>query len=163
MFENVSRSLKYDSTIFLAHKHIYVDTNTDHFTPLVLHMRGNQGKAVVWKAAVREKVKRLIIKEWCKLIFFNSAQGGYFGGITYFTWKNSILHSSISWTNKLLINMCLKVAELGNEALEYLSLSFHLPQKSTVAVISRRKRCKQGLSSKIMLCPPEEVDRSYEM
>ena len=43
MFEKVSRSLKYDSKIFLVHKHIYiyVDTNTDHFTPLALHVRGN--------------------------------------------------------------------------------------------------------------------------
>ena len=39
----MSRSLKYDSNIFFVHKHIniYMDTNTDHFTPLVLRMRGN--------------------------------------------------------------------------------------------------------------------------
>ena len=46
MFEKVSRSLKYDSNIFFVHKHIYihiyVDTTTDHFTPLMLRVRGNK-------------------------------------------------------------------------------------------------------------------------
>ena len=43
MFEKVSRSLKYDSNIFFVHKHIYnyMDTTTDHFTPLALRVRGN--------------------------------------------------------------------------------------------------------------------------
>ena len=40
MFENVNRSLKYNS-IFFVHKH--VDTNTDHFTPLALHVRVKNG------------------------------------------------------------------------------------------------------------------------
>ena len=39
MFEKVSRSLKYDSNIFFDHKHIYMDTTTDHFTPLALRVR----------------------------------------------------------------------------------------------------------------------------
>ena len=43
MFENVSRSLKYDSNIFFDHKHIHMDTTVDHFTPLALHVRGNNG------------------------------------------------------------------------------------------------------------------------
>ena len=43
MFEKVSRSLKYDSKMFLVHKHIciYMDTTTDQFTPLVLRVRGD--------------------------------------------------------------------------------------------------------------------------
>ena len=42
MFEKVSRSLKYDSNIFIVHKHIYyMDTTVDHFTPLALCVRGN--------------------------------------------------------------------------------------------------------------------------
>ena len=43
MFEKVSRSLKYDSNIFLDHRHIYIytDTTVDHFTPLALRVRGN--------------------------------------------------------------------------------------------------------------------------
>ena len=45
MFEKVSRSLKYDSNIFFDHRHIYIyiymDTTVDHFTPLVLRVRGN--------------------------------------------------------------------------------------------------------------------------
>ena len=43
-FEKVSRSLKYDSNFFLDHRHIYIymDTTTDHFTPLVLRVRGNK-------------------------------------------------------------------------------------------------------------------------
>ena len=42
--EKVSRSLKYVRfKIIFVHKHIYIymDTNTDHFTPLVLHVRVN--------------------------------------------------------------------------------------------------------------------------
>ena len=39
MFEKVSRSLKYDSKFFFVHKHM--DTTYDHFTPLALHVRGN--------------------------------------------------------------------------------------------------------------------------
>ena len=42
MFEKVSRSLKYDSNFFFVHKHIYMDTTTDHFTPLALRMRGKK-------------------------------------------------------------------------------------------------------------------------
>ena len=46
MFETVSRSLKYDSNFWGVHKHIYkhvyMNTNTDHFTQLVLHVRGNK-------------------------------------------------------------------------------------------------------------------------
>ena len=42
-FEKVSQSLKYDSIFFLVHKHIiYMDTNTNHFTPLALRVRGNK-------------------------------------------------------------------------------------------------------------------------
>ena len=43
-FEKVSRSLKYDSNIFFDHRYIYIymDTTTDHFTPLALHVRGNK-------------------------------------------------------------------------------------------------------------------------
>ena len=43
MFETVSRSLKYDSNIFFVHKfiNIYMDTSPDHFTPLMLRVRGN--------------------------------------------------------------------------------------------------------------------------
>ena len=42
MFEKV---LKYDSNFFFVHKHIYniyiyMDTTTDHFTPLALRVRG---------------------------------------------------------------------------------------------------------------------------
>ena len=44
MFEKVSRSLKYDSNFFFVHKHIYIyiymDTTTDHFTPLALRVWG---------------------------------------------------------------------------------------------------------------------------
>ena len=47
-FEKVSRSLKYDSNFFFDHRHIYnyynniyMDTTTDHFTPLALRVRGN--------------------------------------------------------------------------------------------------------------------------
>ena len=42
MLENVSRSIKYDSTFFV-HKHTSVPiyTNTDHFIPLALPVRGN--------------------------------------------------------------------------------------------------------------------------
>ena len=40
MFEKVSRSLEYDSNIFLS-TDIYMDTTVDHFTPLALHVRGN--------------------------------------------------------------------------------------------------------------------------
>ena len=42
MFEKVNRSLKYDSNIFFVHKHIYMDTTTDHFTPLALRVWGNK-------------------------------------------------------------------------------------------------------------------------
>ena len=43
MFEKVSRSLKYDSNIFsFTNIYIYMDTTTDHFTPLALHVRGNK-------------------------------------------------------------------------------------------------------------------------
>ena len=47
MFEKVTRPLKYASKIVLVHKHtsynsIYMDTNTDHFIPLVLRVRGNK-------------------------------------------------------------------------------------------------------------------------
>ena len=39
MFEKVSRSLKYDSNIFLVHKHIYnYISNTDNFTSLALRV-----------------------------------------------------------------------------------------------------------------------------
>ena len=42
MFEKVSRKLKYDSKVFLVHKHIIpMDTN-NHFTPLTLCMWGNE-------------------------------------------------------------------------------------------------------------------------
>ena len=39
----MSRSLKYDSNFFFNHRHIYIymDTTTDHFTPLALRVRGN--------------------------------------------------------------------------------------------------------------------------
>ena len=40
MFKKVNRSLKYDSNIFLS-SNIYMDTNTDHYTLLVLRVRGN--------------------------------------------------------------------------------------------------------------------------
>ena len=40
MFEKVSRSLKYDSNFFSS-TYIYMDTTTDHFTPLALRVRGN--------------------------------------------------------------------------------------------------------------------------
>ena len=44
MFEKVSRSLKYESKFFFDHRHIYIyiymDTTVDHFTPLVLRVRG---------------------------------------------------------------------------------------------------------------------------
>ena len=41
MFEKVSRSLKYDSNIFSS-TNIYMDTTTDHFTPLTLRVRCNK-------------------------------------------------------------------------------------------------------------------------
>ena len=43
MFEKVSRYLKYDSNIFLSINiyYIYMDTTTNHFTPLALRVRGN--------------------------------------------------------------------------------------------------------------------------
>ena len=45
----MSQLLKYDSNFFWDHKHIniYMDTNPDHFTPLVLHVRGNERMTVV--------------------------------------------------------------------------------------------------------------------
>ena len=42
MFEKVSRLLKYDSNFFLS-TNIYMDTSPDHFTPLALRVRGNDG------------------------------------------------------------------------------------------------------------------------
>ena len=39
--KNVSRLLKYDSNFFVPQTYIYTYTNTDHFTPLVLHMWDN--------------------------------------------------------------------------------------------------------------------------
>ena len=63
MFEKVSRSLKYDS-IFLVHKHVYMDTNTDHFTPLVFRVRGNESIQVVGKSEVimtyNDQIKKII-------------------------------------------------------------------------------------------------------
>ena len=46
MFGKVNQSLKYDSNILLVHKYIYIymDTNTDHFTPLALRVQGNKMK-----------------------------------------------------------------------------------------------------------------------
>ena len=40
MFEKVSRSVKYDSNIYI-NIIICMDTTTDHFTPLALRVRGN--------------------------------------------------------------------------------------------------------------------------
>ena len=53
MFEKVSRSLKYDSNIFSVHKHniyniYYMDTTTNHFTPLALRVRGNKESLMVY-------------------------------------------------------------------------------------------------------------------
>ena len=45
MFDKVSRSLKYDSNIFFVHKHM--DTTTDHFTQLALHVRGNDHRNII--------------------------------------------------------------------------------------------------------------------
>ena len=45
MFEKVSRSLKYDSTFFGPQTYIYEDTNTNHFTPLVLRVWGKNKTA----------------------------------------------------------------------------------------------------------------------
>ena len=41
MFEKVSQLLKYDSNNFFWSLYIYMDTNTNHFTPLMLCVRGN--------------------------------------------------------------------------------------------------------------------------
>ena len=41
MFEKVSRSLKYDSNFFFDYRHIY-GHQVDHFTPLVLRVRGKK-------------------------------------------------------------------------------------------------------------------------
>ena len=40
MFEKVSQLLKYDSNFFGPQT--YMDTNTDHFTPLALRVQGNE-------------------------------------------------------------------------------------------------------------------------
>ena len=61
MFEKVSRSLKYDSNFFFVHKHInilYMDTNTDHFTPLALRVRGKNNVGVLGKKYIPSRKKK---------------------------------------------------------------------------------------------------------
>ena len=58
MFEKVSQSLKYDlKNIFGLQTYIYKDTNTDHFTPLVLRVRGNDIHLDLQTLAKKKKKK----------------------------------------------------------------------------------------------------------
>ena len=94
MFEKVSWSLKYDS-IFFCSTNIYMVTNTNHFTPLALRMRGTRWQnkqrwfAMHWLSVIgggghTKWILYIYEDEWCLQFWWVcvSRSGKVYGGIT---------------------------------------------------------------------------------